>query len=154
MATHSSILAWRIPWTEEYGELQSMELHRVGHDWSDWAHTHALSIYPVIPLWHVEFLLKVLPLIIWVFPCMLLVAFPLLFLIFFFVFNLCYLDEYVFWCVSPWVYPVGDSLHFLDLTDYFLFHVGEIFNSSKRLEIISSEIFHTLYFSLLLLGPL
>ena len=32
MATHSSILAWRIPWTEEPGELQSMGLQRVGHD--------------------------------------------------------------------------------------------------------------------------
>ena len=32
MATHSSILAWRIPWTEEPGGLQSIGLHRVGHD--------------------------------------------------------------------------------------------------------------------------
>ena len=32
MATHSSILAWRIPWTQEPGELQSMESQRVGHD--------------------------------------------------------------------------------------------------------------------------
>ena len=32
MATHSSILAWRIPWTEEPGGLQSMGSHRVGHD--------------------------------------------------------------------------------------------------------------------------
>ena len=32
MATHSSILAWRIPWTEEPGGLQSMRLQRVGHD--------------------------------------------------------------------------------------------------------------------------
>ena len=32
MATHSSILAWRIPWTEEPGELQSMGLQRVGRD--------------------------------------------------------------------------------------------------------------------------
>ena len=32
MATHSSILAWRIPWTEEPGELQSMRSQRVGHD--------------------------------------------------------------------------------------------------------------------------
>ena len=31
MATHSSILAWRIPWTEEPDGLQSMGLHRVGH---------------------------------------------------------------------------------------------------------------------------
>ena len=32
MATHSSILAWRIPWTEEPGGLQSMVSQRVGHD--------------------------------------------------------------------------------------------------------------------------
>ena len=32
MATHSSILAWRIPWTEEPGGLQSLGSQRVGHD--------------------------------------------------------------------------------------------------------------------------
>ena len=32
MATHSSILAWRIPWTEELGGLQSTGSQRVGHD--------------------------------------------------------------------------------------------------------------------------
>ena len=32
MATNSSILAWKIPWTEEPGRLQSMGLQRVGHD--------------------------------------------------------------------------------------------------------------------------
>ena len=32
MATHSSILDWKIPWTEEPGGLQSMGLPRVGHD--------------------------------------------------------------------------------------------------------------------------
>ena len=37
MATHSSVLAWRIPGTGEPGGLPSMELHRVGHDWSDLA---------------------------------------------------------------------------------------------------------------------
>ena len=42
MATHSSILAWRIPWTEEPGGLQAMESQRVGHKWSKWACTHAL----------------------------------------------------------------------------------------------------------------
>ena len=31
LATHSSILAWRIPWTEESGEIQSMRSQRVGH---------------------------------------------------------------------------------------------------------------------------
>ena len=34
MATHSSILAWRIPWTEELGGLQSMGSQRVGHNWA------------------------------------------------------------------------------------------------------------------------
>ena len=34
MATHSSTLAWRIPWTKEPGRLQSMALLRVGHDWA------------------------------------------------------------------------------------------------------------------------
>ena len=32
MATHSNILAWRIPWTEEPGGLQSVGLPRIGHD--------------------------------------------------------------------------------------------------------------------------
>ena len=32
MSTHSSILAWRIRWTEEPGGLQSMRMQRVGHD--------------------------------------------------------------------------------------------------------------------------
>ena len=32
MATHSSILAWRIPWSEEPGRLQSIGSQRVGHD--------------------------------------------------------------------------------------------------------------------------
>ena len=38
-ATHSSILAWRIPWTEELGGIQFMGLQRVGHNR---AHTHAM----------------------------------------------------------------------------------------------------------------
>jgi len=37
MASHSSVLAWRIPGTEEPGGLPSMGSHRVGHDWSDLA---------------------------------------------------------------------------------------------------------------------
>ena len=37
MATHSSVLAWRIPGTGEPGELPSMGSHRVGHDWNDLA---------------------------------------------------------------------------------------------------------------------
>ena len=40
MATHSSILAWRIPCTEELGKLQSTGSQRIGDDWSNWAQTH------------------------------------------------------------------------------------------------------------------
>ena len=39
MATHSSILAWEIPWTEKPGGLQSMGLQRAGHDLMT-EHTH------------------------------------------------------------------------------------------------------------------
>ena len=41
MAPHSSTLAWKIPWTEEPGRLQSMGSQRVGHDW-----TTSLSLFP------------------------------------------------------------------------------------------------------------
>ena len=41
-ATHSSILTWRIAWTEKPGRLQSIESQRVRHNISDLAHTHAL----------------------------------------------------------------------------------------------------------------
>ena len=40
MAIHSSILAWRIPWTEEPGWLQSTGIHRVRHNWSDLVSMH------------------------------------------------------------------------------------------------------------------
>ena len=39
MATHSSILAWRIPWTEGPGELWAMRFQRVRHDFSDYITT-------------------------------------------------------------------------------------------------------------------
>ena len=41
MATHSSILAWKIPWTEEPSGVQSMGSQRVPCNWSDWEHMHA-----------------------------------------------------------------------------------------------------------------
>ena len=41
MAPHSSILAWKIPWTEEPGRLQTMGSRRVGHDWAT-----SLSLFP------------------------------------------------------------------------------------------------------------
>ena len=45
MATHSSILAWRIPWTEEPGGLWSMGSQRFGHDWVT-EHMNIKCIYP------------------------------------------------------------------------------------------------------------
>ena len=52
MATHSSVLAWRIPGTEELGVLQSLGLHRVGHDWSDLAAAAAAELLQAPPVPH------------------------------------------------------------------------------------------------------
>ena len=46
MATHSSVLAWRIPWTEEPGRLQATGSRRVRHNRSDLACMHAERVYP------------------------------------------------------------------------------------------------------------
>ena len=43
MAPHSSTLAWKIPWMEEPGRLQSMGSLRVGHDFTSTFHFHALE---------------------------------------------------------------------------------------------------------------
>ena len=45
IATHSRVLAWRIPGTGEPGELPYMGSHRVGHDWSDLAAAAAAATY-------------------------------------------------------------------------------------------------------------
>ena len=54
MAPHSSILAWKNPWTEEPGGLPSLGSHRVGHDWSDLAAAAAVmkafSFFLMLPL--------------------------------------------------------------------------------------------------------
>ena len=44
MATHSSIHAWKIPWTEERGGLQSIGSQRVKQDWSELVHVHLIVI--------------------------------------------------------------------------------------------------------------
>ena len=77
--------------------------------------------------------------------CFSLVAFNIFSLCLVFVsFIMC-----VSWHVSPWVYSVWDSLHLLDLIDYFLFHVGEIFNYN-----LFKTFFHIISFPLLILVPL
>ena len=52
MATHSSVLAWRIPGMGEPGGLPSMGSHRVGHDWSDLAAVAAAAPRYGLPRWH------------------------------------------------------------------------------------------------------
>ena len=47
MATHSSILAWRILWTEESGRLWPKGSHKVRYNWSDLAHMHVRE-YPIL----------------------------------------------------------------------------------------------------------
>ena len=54
IATHSSILAGRIPWTEEPGGLQFIWSQRVGHDWSNLAHMHESPL--ISPLWSMPLL--------------------------------------------------------------------------------------------------
>ena len=51
VATHSSILAWRIPWREEPGRLQSMGSQRVGHDWATSLSLSFLSCHLGGSLW-------------------------------------------------------------------------------------------------------
>ena len=58
MATHANILAWRIPWIEEPGRIQSIGSQRVRHDWSNWACTHPLVL---------EQFVKRLSLLYWIF---------------------------------------------------------------------------------------
>ena len=51
MATHSSILTWKIPWTGEPGGLQSIELQGVGHDWV--TNTYSLMFWHPL-VWHLQ----------------------------------------------------------------------------------------------------
>ena len=59
MATHSSVLAWRIPGTEDPGGLLSVGLHRVRHDWSDLAAAAAVQVYSyVLGIRVIDYLVK------------------------------------------------------------------------------------------------
>ena len=52
MATHSGTLAWKIPWVEKPGRLQSMGSQRVGHDWA--TSLHFTSFYRTTEITHVS----------------------------------------------------------------------------------------------------
>ena len=55
MATHSSFLAWRIPWKEKPGRLQSMWSHRVEHDGTcEHANVHLQTKYTVVYINHIS----------------------------------------------------------------------------------------------------
>ena len=51
MAIHSSTTAWKIPWTEEPGRLQSMGSQRVGHDWATSRHIHTTQTDYLLPVY-------------------------------------------------------------------------------------------------------
>ena len=59
MATHTIIVVWRIPWTDEPGRLQSIWSERVGHNWSDLACTHSIikaMVFPVVIwMWELDY---------------------------------------------------------------------------------------------------
>ena len=57
MATHSSILAWRIPWTEEPGRLRSMGLQRVRHNWASKTFTSINVTHFIVSFHNLSFLL-------------------------------------------------------------------------------------------------
>ena len=65
MATHSSILAWRIPCTEEPGGLQSMGSQRDGHDWSDLARMHRTEFWVARMGWDTDFPRVILHVLVW-----------------------------------------------------------------------------------------
>ena len=60
MATHSSILAWRIPWTEEPGGLQSMGSQRVRHDWAAKYSMSCVCMYIVTCIYGLSYILCVI----------------------------------------------------------------------------------------------
>ena len=113
MATHSSVLAWRIPGTGEPGGLLSMGSHRVGHDWSDLAAAAVtlnavnhplLKVLPWSP-WLCSFLPFLLPL------CPLLVqllgtSFPKL------SFRSCFFQRSALNCLHlPYKFSLGHFIH-------------------------------------------
>ena len=55
MATHPSVLAWRIPWTEEPGGLQSLGLQRVGHDSATFTFTLLFNTFSFLKTLHAVF---------------------------------------------------------------------------------------------------
>ena len=66
-ATHSSMLAWRIPWTEEPSRLQSMGLQRVRHNWAFFSSLHFRNHQPTLTIINPFFFfsVEVCPILFW-----------------------------------------------------------------------------------------
>ena len=97
MATHSSILTWKIPWTEEPGGLQSIGLQKVGHNWA----TNTLTF--ILVLLFCAFLFFIFPLILCVVS---------VFRRFGFSFLLSYSNSV--WMLPSFFYWKASALFFLD----------------------------------------
>ena len=128
MATHCSVLAWRIPWTEKPGGLQSMGSHRVGHDWGDLAaaaaavlfHFMFLFVNTLIPFFYINLCGWIL---------MSLIFFPFFFKVFlgknqFFSHSLVCLALwqeilFILW-ITPWILCLIFSVHYYIIKDIFL----------------------------------
>ena len=102
MATHSSVLAWRIPGTAEPGGLPSMGSHRVGHDWSNLAAARSIFVLGVL---HVQSrgldfawvsYLQEEPML----ACVVITMLYLLLMFFFFFFPIDFIVESSFWFIA------------------------------------------------------
>ena len=137
MATHSSILAGRISWTEEPDRLQSMGSQRVGHDWSNWAQQGA---HTCIVSCHLQ-TVRVSSFRIWI---------PFLFLL-----CCCGYDFQNCWVI---VVSVGTLVLFLFLGEMLsvfrlMFAVGLSYMAFIMLRLVPSMlIFWTVFFFLIISG--
>ena len=94
MATHSSVLAWRIPGMAEPGGLPSMGSHRVGHDWSDLATNVICNLW--CPLYSARFDVCL--------PCSIYLYFILFLKLFWMIFHYMYIPQFVYsFFINIWV---------------------------------------------------
>ena len=113
MATHSSVLAWRIPGTVEPSGLPSMGLHRVGHDWSDLAAAAAACVCqshcPSLTLPHLFPLVTISLLHLWLYFSFVKISWFVLF------FKILHINDIIWWLsFSVWLTSLSMtvSVHF------------------------------------------
>ena len=143
MTTHSSILVWRIPWTEEPGGLLFIGSQRVGHDWSDLTHVHMeLQLYK-----HYSFLSSISTIVhtgsfhffnICIFGCS--PVFPNYYVVLFILFSL---EHHAFIFISE----IISSMTYISILD--LIHLLS-FPSFSFCSFLNSEIYNSRDFSIYL----